>query len=205
MKFTSKKVQHLPNQTKKALADAFVRHVTTLKKPFHQLKINHLSKLAGIHRITFYQHFSGSEDFIKWFLHKDLIFKIEPNQVLRIEDALTTIYRYVQSQRKVLQAIFSSSYGAMARQFIVDEALTYQLTNIARIDTEHALSLKERKTYALFYAEGITHLIMQYIQDPETSQYALETYVHMSEILVKNYIERIVGAVKLQNQTPIFR
>jgi AcrR family transcriptional regulator len=197
----SNSTQH---KTKRQLIFAFEMIITQGNKTLNRITIRQLTKLAKVHRITFYQYFANMTDFIKWYLHKDLIFQVGQNKILLLEDALRIIYAFIHHKREILKAIFTSKYAPSSKAFIVEEAYTYQLTNFERIDTNHLISNRERKIYAKFYGEGITFLIIDYILNEETQKFTQEEYINISMILVKNYIERILDTFQTNPKPNIF-
>jgi AcrR family transcriptional regulator len=197
----SNSTQH---KTKRQLIFAFETIITQGNKTLNRITIRQLTKVAKVHRITFYQYFANMTDFIKWYLHKDLIFQVGQNKILLLEDALRIIYAFIHHKREILKAIFTSKYVSSIKAFIVEEAYTYQLTNFERIDTNHLISNRERKIYAKFYGEGITFLILDYILNEETQKFTQEEYINISMILVKNYIERILDTFQTNPKPNIF-
>ena len=158
------------------------------------LTIGRLSKVVKIHRVTFYHHFLSMNDFIKWYLHKDLIFQLNTNDVLTIEVSLKTILEFINDKRPILQKIMNSIYGRESKAFITEEAMTYQLTNMTRIDTLKRLSQVERRVYARFYSQAIQHLILDYIVDHVIQSLSVDEYLTYCVFLIKNYIEKLLEA-----------
>lgn len=190
MSKTKTKLQNVVN-TKVLLLHAFE---TYCLKPSHQLNhltIQQLTKLANVHRLSFYHSFENLLDFIKWYLHHDLILEVEQGIPLTTEKALTAVYQFIDKKRMILIKIFRSHMQSQVVKFIREEALTYQLMNFSRVKTTHAFSLTERKIYANFIAQGITTLIEQYILDDEIAKIPMHEYVLLSSHLIKDYIERI--------------
>lgn len=178
--------------TKLCLANAFHQYLNTNGATLDLLTIGKLTQLANVHRVTFYHHFLSMTDFIKWYLHKDLIFQLNGNDVLSIEVSLNTIYEFIHKNRLILQKIISSGYGPAAQTFITEEAMTYQLTNMKRIDSLEHLSSIERRIYAGFYSKGIQHMILDYIVDPIIQGLPIDEYVSYCVMLIKNYIEKLI-------------
>ena len=182
---------NLQKGTKNKMADAFVMYATQQNLPLNQLSISRLSRLAGVHRVSFYHNFKNMNDFINWFLHRDLVLQVNKDAPITIDEALTVVYAFVIRQRPILKAILESKYRKHALAFIADEALTYQLLNFSRIDVHQTISKSERKTYGIFIAQGITALIEAYIVDDEIMEIPLSTYLTYSRNLIKDYIERL--------------
>lgn len=200
----TKPIHSIQQKTKSQLVEALENIITHGDKNLNRITIRQLTKLAKVHRITFYQYFANMTDFIKWYLHKDLIFQVGQNKTLLLEDALKIIYAFIQQKRQILKSIFTSKYASTSRAFIVEEAYTYQLTNFDRIDINHLIPNRERKIYAKFYGEGITLLILDYILNEETQKFTQEEYINLSTNLVKNYIERIVTSYQSIQKPNIF-
>jgi AcrR family transcriptional regulator len=200
----TKVIKSIQQKTKNQLIEAFETIIIQGDKNLNRMTIRQLTKAAKIHRITFYQYYANLTDFMKWYLHKDLIFQVGPSQILMLEDALKAIYAFIDNKRFILQKIFTSKYAPASKAFIVEEAYTYQLTNFERIDTNNLISNRERKVYAKFYGEGIGFLIVDYILNEETQKFNQEEYLNMSMLLVKNYIERIVTTYQTMLKPNIF-
>jgi hypothetical protein len=172
---------------------AFEKYCLVLNHDLNRLTISELAHLAKVNRISFYKRFINMMDFIKWYLHKDLIFKIKNQSVLTLEIALTLVYEFLNLKRLILRKIMQSNYGIHAEQFIFEEALTYQVMNFSKIDTTNQIPAPTQRVYARFYSAGITHLIVDYINQSELENFDLETYLKLSTRLIKNYIERMIA------------
>jgi AcrR family transcriptional regulator len=183
----------------------FERYCLNPQRQLNRLTISDLTAQAGVHRVSFYKWFANLLDFIKWYLHKDLIFKIQDQKVLTLETALTLVYEFVIKKRTILSKIFTSQYALDAQKFIFDETLTYQMMNFSKIDTNTQIPTQHQRTYARFYASGITHLIVDYILQPEAINYDLKTYLTLSVRLIKNYIERMIALDAQGSDQPIFK
>jgi hypothetical protein len=184
---------------------AFEKYCLVLNHDLNRLTISELALLARVNRISFYKRFINMMDFIKWYLHKDLIFKIKNQSVLTLEIALTLVYDFVNQKRPILKKIIQSNYGIHAEQFIFEEALTYQMMNFSKIDTTSQIPLPTQRVYARFYSAGITHLIVDYINQPELEKFDLETYLKLSTRLIKNYIERMIAIENPALESSLFK
>jgi len=183
---------HLSHSAKSMFAKVFESWLQRYEHSINDLSVSTLSTLSGINRVTFYYHFSNIVDFIKWYLHKDLIFRLDKEEVLRLEKALDIVYEYINQKRKYLRKIFASKYRISAVSFIENEAYTYQLRNFDRLDPQQSYAAPKRSIVARFYASGITHLILRFIEDDEIISMGKDSYLSISQVLVKNYIERIL-------------
>jgi AcrR family transcriptional regulator len=179
-------------KTKDLLLEAFEFYLSDNPTSLDSLTISKISTLAKIHRVTFYHHFLSLSDFIKWYLHKDLIFQLNGNDVLTIEVSLRSIFDFINKKRPILQKILISKFGIEAQAFIADEAMTYQLTNFQRIDEQQTISQMERKVFARFYAQAIKQMILDYILDGVIQSLSVEEYLSYCVFLIKNYIEKII-------------
>lgn len=188
----SKNLKDQP-KTKDLLLEAFEFYLSDNLTSLDSLTISKISTLAKIHRVTFYHHFLSLSDFIKWYLHKDLIFQLNGNDVLTIEVSLRSVFDFINKKRPILQKIFSSKFGTEAQAFIADEAMTYQLTNFQRIDEQQTISQMERKVFARFYAQAIKQMILDYILDGVIQSLSVEEYLSYCVLLIKNYIEKIIA------------
>jgi AcrR family transcriptional regulator len=188
----SKNLKDQP-KTKDLLLEAFEFYLSDNLTSLDSLTISKISTLAKIHRVTFYHHFLSLSDFIKWYLHKDLIFQLNGNDVLTIEVSLRSIFDFINKKRLILKKIFISKFGIEAQAFIADEAMTYQLTNFQRIDEQQTISQMERKVFARFYAQAIKQMILDYILDGVIQSLSVEEYLSYCVVLIKNYIEKIIA------------
>jgi hypothetical protein len=178
--------------TKALLSKAFEHYLINPVASLDSLTIGRFSKLANIHRVTFYHHFLSMNDFIKWYLHKDLIFQMNASDLLTIEASLKTIFDFINHKRPILDKIMNSRYGPASQSFISEEALTYQLTNMQRIDIRQVLLPVERRIYARFYAQAIQRLIVDYIMDAVIQTLSVDEYLTYATRLIKNYIEKLI-------------
>jgi AcrR family transcriptional regulator len=188
----SKNINDQP-KTKDLLLEAFEFYLSDNLTSLDSLTISKISTLAKIHRVTFYHHFLSLSDFIKWYLHKDLIFQLNGNDVLTIEVSLRSIFDFINKKRLILKKILISKFGIEAQAFIADEAMTYQLTNFQRIDEQQTISQMERKVFARFYAQAIKQMILDYILDGVIQSLSVEEYLSYCVFLIKNYIEKIIA------------
>jgi AcrR family transcriptional regulator len=188
----SKNLKDQP-KTKDLLLEAFEFYLSDNLTSLDSLTISKISTLAKIHRVTFYHHFLSLSDFIKWYLHKDLIFQLNGNDVLTIEVSLRSIFDFINKKRPILQKILNSKFGIEAQVFIADEAMTYQLTNLQRIDEQQTISQMERKVFARFYSQAIKQMILDYILDGVIQSLSVEEYLSYCVVLIKNYIEKIIA------------
>ena len=188
----SKNLKDQP-KTKDLLLEAFEFYLSDDLNSLDSLTISKISTLAKIHRVTFYHHFLSLSDFIKWYLHKDLIFQLNGNDVLTIEVSLRSVFDFINKKRPILQKILNSKFGLEAQAFIAEEAMTYQLTNFQRIDEQQTISQMERKVFARFYAQAIKQMILDYILDGVTQSLSVEEYLSYCVFLIKNYIEKIIA------------
>ena len=188
----SKNINDQP-KTKDLLLEAFEFYLSDDLNSLDSLTISKISTLAKIHRVTFYHHFLSLSDFIKWYLHKDLIFQLNGNDVLTIEVSLRSVFDFINKKRPILQKILNSKFGLEAQAFIAEEAMTYQLTNFQRIDEQQTISQMERKVFARFYAQAIKQMILDYILDGVIQSLSVEEYLSYCVLLIKNYIEKIIA------------
>jgi hypothetical protein len=172
----------------------FEHYLVDPETSLDSLTIGRLSKVVKIHRVTFYNHFLSMNDFIKWYLHKDLIFQLNTNDVLTIEVSLKMIFEFINDKRPTLQKILNSSYGRESQAFITEETMTYQLTNMTRIDTLQRLSQVERRVYTRFYSQAIQLLILDYIVDDVVQSFSVGEHLTYCVFLIKNYIEKLIEA-----------
>jgi AcrR family transcriptional regulator len=187
-----------PTFARDKLSHAFSSYLKQTDHTLDTLTVDHLATLAKINRVTFYRNFASLLDFLKWFLLKDLIFKVDEQHYLPLEVALKRIFDYIDLKRQILQPMMHSSYGHALHHFIEQEAAHYQLFNVQRIDEEKLIRDAELKTYVRFYARGIAHLIMDYIINEETLMIPQSDYIVYCARLVKNYIETLLERVKNQ-------
>lgn len=187
--------ERMSQPAKEKLKDAFELYLSEEGHTLDSLTIKHFSSLASIHRVTFYQNFESMMDFIKWYLHKDLIFKINKDQPVLLEESLTAVFTFVFKHREILKKIFSSCYNQAAKDFIFQETLNYQLFNFSRIDTHHLIAESIRLVYARIFSAGICQLIMDSIELESYSSYSIKDLNHFGMMLFKNYIESIVNSI----------
>lgn len=178
--------------SKEKLHQGFITLLKEHNQGLDNLSITTLTSIAKVHRVTFYHHFENIEDFITWFLHKDLILKNEEGPVL-IEVALERIFSFVETYHSVLLQLMQSSYRPMIEHFIEEEAFAYQLSNFKRIDKTGLLTDGEFRFYAMFYAAGILKIIVGFIKKPIIESQDKEAFINLVVQVVKNYIELLVN------------
>jgi hypothetical protein len=181
---------------KDKLDQAFTEYLSVQEQSLDALSVSSFAKISGIHRITFYENFESMLDFIKWFLHKDLIFKVEKDKPVLLEITLEMVFQYIVSHRLVLINIFASKYNVSVKEFIFQETLTYQLLNFSRIDQNNRIPEDHRKVYARFYSAGISQLIFDFIERPEYASYSVQQFTAMGMTLSKNYVEVLIAREK---------
>ena len=84
---------------KDKLAKAFAQYLMQKETNLDDLTVGMVSSFAGINRITFYRNFVSMLDFMKWFLLKDLIFKVDQGTPLSFEEAFARLYAYIVHYR----------------------------------------------------------------------------------------------------------
>jgi hypothetical protein len=181
---------------KDKLAKAFSDYLRVQEQSLDAISVSNFTKISGIHRITFYENFENMLDFIKWFLHKDLVFKVEKNEPVLLEITLEMVFQYIVIHRLVLIKIFASKYSVSIKEFIFQETLAYQLLNFSRIDQNNRIPEDHRKVYARFYSAGICQLIFDYIERPEYATYGVQQFTLIGMTLSKNYIEQLITKEK---------
>lgn len=112
---------------------------------------------------------------------------------MTIEVSLRSIFDFINKKRPILQKILISKFGIEAQAFIADEAMTYQLTNLQRIDEHQTISQMERKVFVRFYSQAIKQMILDYILDGVIQSLSVEEYLSYCVVLIKNYIEKIIA------------
>ena len=177
---------------KDKLAKAFTQYLMQKDTSLDDLTVGMLSSSAVINRITFYRNFESMLDFIKWFLLKDLIFKVDQGTPLGFEEAFSRLYAYIVHYRVALRKILSSSYRDAIRLFILDESRHYQLMNVARIDANNVLSETKKTMMVDFYNAGITQLIMSLIEANVYETFQEDEFLMFANQLVTNYIEHTI-------------
>jgi hypothetical protein len=178
-------------KSRKKLLLAFV----TLLNESDQLNtftVKRLTTIAKVNRITFYRQFKDTDDFIKWFILKDFIFKYGTSKPINFEFAFIKVYEHIDQNRDQFRKIFTSPYRQMVHDFVHEEIFSYQMSNFARIDVLNTLSQQEIIVHSQFFASGITELIEQYILNPKLSKVSVPQYTSISLRIVKGYIERAI-------------
>jgi hypothetical protein len=181
---------------KEKLAASFLSYVLQPDASINQLHVGHLTNLAHINRITFYRNFESLTDFIKWFLLKDLIFKVDTDQTLTFEDTMDRLYDYIVTHRIALQKILASRYREEIMKFIIDESKTYQLLNIQRLDPTNVLSESQRLILRDFFGQGIAQFIFSLIEDERYQAMDRSLFLQNTTRIVKNYIEDMILKIK---------
>lgn len=183
---------------KDKLAKAFLEYLMESETTLDGLTIHHLSQRATINRVTFYRNFLSLEDFIKWFLLKDLIFKADSTQTVAIDVAFSRLFDYISHFRIALRKILASKLGNTIEQFIVDESKYYQRLNLTRLDQPQRLDEDERRLMVDFYGSGIGQLILLLIRDTAYETMTKENFIRITYALVNNYIESTIEKLKLK-------
>lgn len=111
----------------------------------------------------------------------------------RLKYPCVLFFDFINKKRPILQKILISKFGIEAQAFIADEAMTYQLTNLQRIDEQQTISQMERKVFARFYSQAIKQMILDYILDGVIQSLSVEEYLSYCVVLIKNYIEKIIA------------
>ena len=82
----------------------------SLNKTFYLtvLAFHHPARLSGVLPVSFYHNFKNMNDFINWFLHRDLVLQVNKDAPITIDEALSVVYSFVIGQRPILKAILES-------------------------------------------------------------------------------------------------
>lgn len=128
--------------TKLALVDEFKRQAE--RKPIDKITVRELVAATKMNPKTFYYHFNGISELMKWFLQRELRAIFENCPVSAEEDwdeAVIRIMDYLEDNQKLLKSIADSKYWYEMRFFLCDmyeeyiaELMRGMINRVQRVD-----------------------------------------------------------------------
>lgn len=133
--------------TKLALADEFRRQAE--RKPIDKITVRELVAATQMNPKTFYYHFGGIADLMKWFLERDMNALFDGKVISAGDDwyeAVLEIMDYISDNRRILKSIAESKYWPEMRFFLCSmyERYIAELLRgvIARVESEDGVPTK---------------------------------------------------------------
>ena len=131
------------------------------KKSLEKITVKELVTLCGISRQTFYYHFEDVLDVVDWWTRQGAQHLMEES--LRTEDprkALRLFVDYTAEHRQTLQHLLASRWREQLERRLVQVFTTYLQDMLHRMHPNLAMSPADEEAFLLFYACGISGLLM---------------------------------------------
>ena len=132
------------------------------KEPLDNISVKRLTDLCGIKRQTFYYHFRDIYDLLTWiFLNEDLSGN---KPIEHWQEAVKTIIKYVENNKKFVQSTLSSAGSDLFKQFISSYLYACTLKIFAKADTKSIVTNDDKRLFVSYYVSGISSVIITWIE-----------------------------------------
>lgn len=153
--------------TEKILSDTLLLLIK--RKPLDDISVKDLTNEASMNRKTFYAHFHGIDDLLKWTLNKNYsLIQIKPVSLNSWKDQARRILEFIKENRYFFKAMFYSRYYAelhlylknyltnILKEYESDAWITYEK------DGKDVLDARKRNFIIKFYSGAIHTLIEEW-------------------------------------------
>lgn len=155
----------MPGDVKRQITDTLLQLLE--KKSLEKITVKELVTLCGISRQTFYYHFQDVLDVVDWWTRQGAQHLLE--QSLRTDDprlALRMFVDFACDHRQTLQHLLASRWREQLERQLVEVFTTYLQDMLHRAHPNLAMSPADEEAFLLFYACGISGLLME--ENPRT-------------------------------------
>jgi len=150
--------------TKKALSQALKKRMET--KPFSKITIKEIILDCGINRNTFYYHFQDMRDLLHWTLRHEAIDIVKKYDFAAdYEAAILFVIDYLEQNQHMLNCVYDSVGCDELKSYLGDDFTEIIESVVSLEEAAVGARLPEdyRKMLILFYREGISGLIIDYL------------------------------------------
>lgn len=120
-------IRKMPVDMKQSIADAAEQLIS--ERPAKKLTVTDIVKACSITRQTFYYHFEDIPDLVNWMIKKE--FESVLWEILHagdsLEHAMKCFLETAIEKGTMMKRLFSTNYGEMIRQLLIDNMRTYLL------------------------------------------------------------------------------
>lgn len=96
------------------------------EKPLDQIKVKDIIERGGINRKTFYYHFHGMEDLLKWMVSKALDgLPTDETTFANWDEQVMALIRLMEKHKAFLLQLSASRYAPVIRSYVYDRLRRY--------------------------------------------------------------------------------
>ena len=147
------------------------------KKSFSDITVSELCDTAMVRRTTFYDHFANKQEFFRFYVRqmRDAI-----SASVHVEDPNMDFTEYCRFMTRKFIAVIKSKKVALKHMrfdggievlsFVVAEEIASEVKPIVLREfkmrgSDESLAQEQAHTFAIFYAQGLTGLIVEWIRE----------------------------------------
>lgn len=167
------------------------------EKPLDQIKVKDIIERGGINWKTFYYHFHGMEDLLKWMVSKALDgLPTDETTFANWAEQIMALIRLMEKHKAFLLPLSESRYAPVIRSYVYDRLRRYYenfVSNaIALYDTPVSLSAIEFQCIVDYYLHAVMSVVERWFS--AGCQEPCETLVGTIGKLTSYTIFNVLGA-----------
>lgn len=177
-----------------------LRELMTERK-LDEIKVSDIVEKGKINRKTFYYHFHGMEDLLKWCISKQMS-KINLNNAdaANWKEKMGELIRLIENQKHLFHQLFASKYSASITDYLCIKLRPYivkfteNCIKTAELSRENPIMIERRYFEYIvdYYLKGVLSLIEEWIKR-ECAESPKE-FLDIIDNLTKNTIFNVIDA-----------
>lgn len=171
--------------TKKKLAESLKKLMK--KKSLSKITISDIVKDCDVNRKTFYYHFIGIEELLKWMLEEEAVHVVKNFEVKKDhKEAILFAMDYIESNQDILNCAYDSIGREGLKDFFYDDfyEVVLKVIETTEDDMDIVLDPDFKDFLCKMYAGAIANMIINYFYSRK----------HVDHEKIANYIALIVAA-----------
>lgn len=171
--------------TKKKLAESLKKLMK--KKSLSKITISDIVKDCDVNRKTFYYHFIGIEELLKWMLEEEAVHVVKNFEVKKDhKEAILFAMDYIESNKDILNCAYDSIGREGLKDFFYDDfyEVVLKVIETTEDDMDIALDPDFKDFLCKMYAGAIANMIIDYFYSRK----------HVDHEKIANYIALIVSS-----------
>ena len=179
------KNEEISTMTKKKLAESLKKLMK--KKSLSKITISDIVKDCDVNRKTFYYHFIGIEELLKWMLEEEAVHVVKNFEVKKDhKEAILFVMDYIDNNQDILNCAYDSIGREGLKDFFYDDfyEVVLKVIETTEEDMDIALDPDFKDFLCKMYAGAIANMIINYFYSRK----------HVDHEKIANYIALIVAA-----------
>lgn len=179
------KNDEISTMTKKKLAESLKKLMK--KKSLSKITISDIVKDCDVNRKTFYYHFIGIEELLKWMLEEEAVHVVKNFEVKKDhKEAILFAMDYIESNQDILNCAYDSIGREGLKDFFYDDfyEVVLKVIETTEDDMDIVLDPDFKDFLCKMYAGAIANMIINYFYSRK----------HVDHEKIANYIALIVAA-----------